>query len=153
MKKITLISSIALILLAVNIFWVWFFITNRPGHKGRVRPKKVITEKLRLNESQTKEYEKLIEVHQSTIQESQKKITNLKNRLYKTLQNAEKSTEADSLIKEIGNAQISIEHTHYNHFRDIKNLCKPEQLSSFNELSYDIAKLFSPPPRPMHEKH
>lgn len=153
MKKIKVISIIAILLLAINVFWIWFFITHKPPHGRNHDPKKVIIEKLHLDEKQTNEYEKLIEGHREDIQNSEQQIMMLKNQLYLTLKDNEKQNITDSLIAEIGKVQIEIEHISYKHFLDIKKLCKPEQENSFSELCNDIAKLFAPPSPPEHEKH
>jgi hypothetical protein len=58
----------------------------------------------------------------------------------------------DSLENKLGELQRQIETVHYNHFTDIKKLCKPEQLENFNALTHDLAKFFAPernlPPPP-----
>lgn len=153
MKKIKIISIIAIFLLAINIFWILFFISHKPLHGRGNDPKKVIIEKLHLDELQTKEYEKLIDGHRESIRNSEKHIMELKNQLYKTLKERANVSMTDSLMTEIGKAQIEIEHINYNHFQDIKQLCKPEQLNYFNELCNDIAKLFGRPSPPENEKH
>jgi hypothetical protein len=62
------------------------------------------------------------------------------------LQKDQQESLRDSLILEINKVQMNIENIHYNHFLDIKGLCRPEQQQAFNALTADIAKLFSPRP-------
>lgn len=152
MNKVKILSTIAIVLLAINVFWIWFFIAHKPPHGRRQEPKKVIIEKLKFDEQQTKDYEKLIAWHREHINESEQQIMGLKNQLYLTLTNKDASVISDSLIREIGKMQEKVEHINYKHFQDIHQLCKAEQQNSFGELSKDIAKLFAPAPRPENDK-
>lgn len=153
MNKVKILSIIVIGLLAVNLFLIWFLISHKPPH-GRVDdPKKVIIEKLHLDETQITAYERLIDAHKQNIQKTEQQMMLLKNQLYASLQEGKQIDLSDSIMTEIGNVQIEIEHINYNHFQDIKNLCKPEQLKSFDRLCMDIAKLFAPPSPRANEKH
>jgi len=153
MKKVKLLNFITICLFAINIFWIWFFISHKPPHGRKNEPKKLIIEKLNFNETQIKEYEKLIAVHREDIQKQEQQIIVLKNQMYLTLKENPNSSFTDSLIAEIGKVQIEIEHINYKHFQDISKLCTPEQQNSFYKLCNDIAKLFTPPSHPNNEKH
>lgn len=60
--------------------------------------------------------------------------------------------ESDSLIQNINACQAKIERIHYEHFIAIKNICRDDQLPAFEELTIDLAKLFSPPHPPRHKR-
>ncbi len=152
MSKIKVLSIISIGLLAVNIILIWFLMCNKTAHGKKEGPKKVIIEKLHFGVLQTKKYEKLIDWHRKNIRESESQMMVLKNQLYTSLQQGKQTNSSDSLIAEIGKVQIEIEHINYKHFQDIKQLCKPEQLKLFDELSEDIAKLFAHKPLPPNEK-
>ncbi len=153
MKKVKLLSIIAICLFSINIFWIWFFISHQPPHGRKQDPKKVIIEKLHFNEQQKKEYEKLIAVHKGNIRKQEQQILMLKNLMYLKLNQNPNNRFTDSLIARIGRAQMEIEHINYNHVQDISRLCKLEQKNSFYELCFEIAKLFTPPSAPHNEKH
>lgn len=153
MKKVKVLSIISSCLFAVNVFWIWFFISHRPPHRIKKEPKTVIIEILQFNEGQKKAYEKLIAVHREKIQKEDLKVLVLKNQLYLTLRESPTRSVADSLIAEIGEGQAKIEHINYKHFQDISKLCNPEQQILFYELCKDIAELFTPPAGPKNEKH
>jgi hypothetical protein len=61
-------------------------------------------------------------------------------------QGTEKPDVQDSVIAELGAAQQHVERIHYRHFEEIRMLCRPEQLPLFNELSAELAAIFSGPP-------
>ena len=76
----------------------------------------------------------------------------IRNNLYAELNN-ETSVKKDSLMFAISKYQLEIENTHYNHFLEIKKLCKPDQLKYFEELTKELAFYFRPnknQPPPIH---
>lgn len=114
-----------------------------PGHGG---PRNLIIERLHFTEQQVAEYDKLIQWHRSEISRADERVMELKNSLYATLLKADTPTSKDSLITEIARVQQHIEEVHYTHFEDIRNLCTADQKPAFEELSGEIASLFSHPP-------
>jgi 16S rRNA U1498 N3-methylase RsmE len=48
------------------------------------------------------------------------------------------------MIAEISKVQMKIEGIHYNHFEQIKQLCQGEQLNLFDQVTNEIATIFSP---------
>jgi protein CpxP len=152
MNKVKVLSIVSFGLFAANLILVWFLMFNKTAHDRKEGIKKIIIEKLHFDESQTKEYEKLIDWHKKNIRKSESQMMVLKNQLYTSLQQNNQTNSTDLLIAEIGKVQIEIEHINYKHFKDIKQLCKPEQLKLFDELCEDIAKLFAHKPLPPNEK-
>ena len=76
----------------------------------------------------------------------------IKNDLY--LQLTQKTINIktkDSLIEILASNQKKIEETHFKHFQDIKNLCKPNQMNSFNELTEELSRIFGRKPKPRHD--
>jgi periplasmic protein CpxP/Spy len=152
MNKVKVLSIVSIGLFAANIILICFLMSNKMAHDRKEDPKKIIIKKLHFDESQTKEYEKLIDWQKKNIRKSESQMMVLKNELYTSLQQNKQTNSTDSLIAEIGKVQIEIEHINYKHFKDIKELCKPEQLKLFDELCEDIAKLFAHKPLPPNEK-
>lgn len=152
MNKVKLYGLLALVLLIVNIVLIWFLVQNNPRERRSEAPKRFIIEKLHFDAAQVQEYDKLIKWHRDNIHASDEKVKSLKEQLYVCLQAEDKSDVADSLMQEIGKEKLHIEQVHYQHFNDIKKLCKPDQLKDFNNLTVELAKLFAPRP-PRDEKH
>ena len=124
------------------MFFVWNH--HKPRHKLE-GPKKIIIEKLELDENQVAAYDVLVLEHQERTQEEQGKIRDFKNQLYQTL--IEQNDEAkDSLIQLLADEQILIENIHYKHFLEIEALCRPEQMENFKAFVAEITSLFSQKP-------
>lgn len=146
MNKIKLLSIAVTGLLLINIGILAFLFLRKPMHspgdepmgKG---PRSVIIEKLHFDKEQVAEYEKLITIHQQTIQELDGQIRETKKQLYTTLA-AETGTNKDSLQNKLGEIQKKIESVHFSHFEAIKKLCKPGQMEYFKSLTGELAKYF-----------
>lgn len=144
MNKVKLYGAFSIALLLINIVLIWLMFSRNPPERRREEPKIFIIEKLHFDAAQISKYEKLIKWHRENINASDEKVKDLKKELYACLKSENHSVSADSLIKEIGKEKLHIEQVHYQHFSDIKNLCKPDQLSDFNSLSTELTKLFAP---------
>lgn len=130
-----------------------FIFTNnhhKPFPPGRPpSPREIIIERLKFDENQIEKYEELIDSHRNEIINIEHSLKAAKEKLYLTLL-SENENEKDELIAQINILQRKIEIAHYEHFKAIKNICKPEQINFFNDLTNDLAFIFSPfkkPPR------
>jgi Spy/CpxP family protein refolding chaperone len=148
MNKIKLLTIAVLVLLLLNLGTIGFLILG-PKHRGHGEgPKKLIIEKLHLDEQQQGQYAALIRWHRSHIDALDREIHEAKNNLYLQLIKSQPDTQVkDSLITAIVGYQKQIETTHFKHFEDLKKLCRPEQMNYFNQLTKELSSLFSKPPR------
>lgn len=147
MNKVKLYGLLSIVLLIINISLIWFLVANNLNQKRGEAPKRFIIEKLHFDSSQVQAYDKLIKWHRENINAADAKVKTLKEELYVCLQAEDKSAMADSLMQEIGKEKVHIEQIHYQHFIDIKKLCKANQLNDFNGMTTELARLFAPHPR------
>jgi periplasmic protein CpxP/Spy len=150
MSKIKLLSLAVIGLLIVNLSTVGFLFLRKPPHTEgrprpfeRMRPKNKIIETLHLDSEQVAQFEKLIDQHKEKTRQLRDNIREVKSQLYQTL-SEENASSRDSLISQLGVLQKEIEVVHYDHFAQIKKLCKPDQIEYFNSLTGELANFFSP---------
>lgn len=153
MNKIKLLTFSIVALLILNFGTLTFlFLKNPHRAEGRVMPRQIVIERLHFDTNQIASYDKLIKLHRSKIRKLQDGIRNFKNELYALLnQETIDIIKKDSLITNLAMLQKEIESTHFNHFVDIKKLCKKEQLSNFELLTEDLSKIFSHERKPKNE--
>lgn len=151
-NKIKLYGTLALILFLINIglLFLMFKSNNQPPHPARNR--NIIIEKLHFSEAQAAQYDSIIKIHRNGIKPAQHQLMDLKNTLYSNLKNETNVALNDSFILEMNKIQNQIEHIHFNHFEAIKLICTPQQLPRYNELTTELAKLFSPAPPTKRDK-
>lgn len=151
MTKTRLLSILVIALITLNIVLIMMFVIKKPHHpphhKNHEGPKNVVIEKLHFDEEQVASYEKLIAQHQSQINAKDKELKDVKNELY-ILLSVENELDKSALLGEISILKKEIEELHFNHFLDIKRLCKKDQLKDYKELTHELARLFAPHPKP-----
>lgn len=110
-------------------------------------PKNIIIEKLHFDKEQIINYESYIQQHRKAINDNEIKMNKLRSELYQQLKYQQDTAKVDSIISIIAKQQMIAEHINYNHFLEIKKLCKPSQKEDFDNLTKEIANLFSPKER------
>lgn len=143
---LVLLNSTTLIIMWVN---KPPFPPHPPQHD---RPDKVIVERLQLDEQQQKEFDKLKTEHHSQMVKLDEQSRDLHKKYFALLENEQiNDSIADSYEKQLANITEKKEEITFNHFRDLKNLCKGEQVKLFNDFVGELGKILSsppPPPRP-----
>ena len=132
------VAGLILLNLATLAFFRWGKMPPRP--EG---PRKAIIERLHFDDSQVAEYEKLIVAHRTAIGAKEAEIRAAKEGLYQLL-SSDNPIAKDSLIARIGAIQQDMERIHFDHFKEIKALCKNDQADLFKGLAGDLADYFSP---------
>lgn len=149
MTKSKLFQWTTLLLAILNIILV-AFVLNKPHHRGQHRPdsnKRMIIEKLQLDKDQVAQYKVLIQEHRHAVSSLDKEIMQGKYELYSLL-NQDDESENDALIEFIIEKQKAIEEVHFNHFEQIKSLCRGDQNGKFEALSEELARMFAHHPQP-----
>jgi periplasmic protein CpxP/Spy len=152
MKKVKVISAIAIVLLVINVFLVVFMIRNKPYNHSQHEPKRTIIQALHFDKNQVRDYEKLIQDHRKGIHKLEKQLVFAKKKLYSGM-SLKNNVSNDSLITSIGNIHIQIEQHHYNHFLSVKTICKPNQLIYFNKFTRKMHQLFTNNRRRVRKTH
>lgn len=139
MNNTKFLILIIIVLLVMNGFL--FFRLIKPRKEGA---KSIIIEQLHLDKEQIKKYESYIRQHRQDVNENEAKMNALRSNLFEQLKYDQNFLKVDSLISIIAQQQMVAEKINYNHFLEVKGLCKPSQKEAFNELTTEIAHLFSP---------
>jgi hypothetical protein len=141
------------LLLIINLVLVVFIFLKPPPPLNRKEPKHFIIERLKLDAGQIAKYEDLIADHRHQIREKDELIREYKHDLYGLLANDSIPRHVvDSITLAIAKIQKDIEVIHFEHFMDIKALCKPDQIKYFDETSTELQHIFQPD-RPMGRPH
>lgn len=146
--RILSIAVMVLVVLNMATLGVLFFRkAPHPEHRKHEGPKAIIIERLKFDDGQVASYEELIRDHRSRIDELDKRMMELRGRLY----DVNDGQSADSIIYLIGKTQGEIERVHTDHFGRMRSLCRPDQLPLFDALTKDLAGYFRPGPPPPKE--
>ncbi len=155
MEKSKLLTIAVFALLLLNLGTLGFLVFGRnagmPPHGPHREPKYQIIEQLHFDKAQQQQYEKLILGHRAAISQIEDHARMAKNRLYLQLLKDQTDDQVkDSLVDVLAAYQKQIEQTHFNHFQDIKKICRPDQLDYYYDLTQELSRIFSKPPHPRH---
>jgi periplasmic protein CpxP/Spy len=137
-NRFYLLIIIALAVLNGLLLFLYFSRPDRPPG-----PRNIIIQRLKFDEQQIKQYDKLITTHRQTSNTNEAEINVLKNTLYQQLNRVTDSQKIDSLAENIAKLQKDAEILNFRHFEAIKKICKPEQLPLFEKLVGELSQLFA----------
>ena len=159
MNKSKLLTAVVIALLTINIMTLTFFIIKKPNDvlelKINKSPKEIVIKKLHFDANQILKYDSLIEIHKNSVRKLDQNIRMYKNNIYATLAKEENNKTIDSLFFKLTNSQLAIEKIHYQHFLDIKQICKKDQMVSYESLTEELSQIFNAktPPRNQKREH
>ena len=117
------------------------------------KPNAVIIEKLGFDDGQIKEYQALIQEHSKDSRRIFREIGESKNELYKDA-SKDNAQINDSIAEVIGNKFKELESIHFDHFVEIRKICKGDQIAKFDELSSEFQSIFNMRSKPQrHNRH
>lgn len=148
MNKIRLLTISVVLLFLLNAGMIVFLFTARPlppGHDRR--PDAFIIEQLQLDKEQQQSFAQLRMQHQNAIRSAQEEDRRLHD-VYFSLVKTDQPDKAkvDSLTSLIGAQRGVIETATFEHFHQLRNLCRPEQKKLFDNTIDEITRRMAPPP-------
>jgi hypothetical protein len=141
MTKVKFLILIIVVLFISNCIMIGLHF--KADNRRKEGPKRYIIEKLHFNEAQTEKYLALIPDHRNAMREKERTMDQLRNELYASTQNPTDSIKINQIYASIALNQIEAEKINFKHFLAIKALCNPSQMGYYNELTKEIAGLFS----------
>ncbi|MCC7246795.1 MAG: periplasmic heavy metal sensor [Saprospiraceae bacterium] len=141
MNKVRFLTWAVIALGLLNIALIAGFLLRKHPPRPDEGPRERIIKRLQFDESQAKAYNDLINGHRQAIRQKDDEIAAARQELYALLATNDTSAR-DSLIARVSALQAQVENIHFNHFNDIKQLCKPDQIANFNALAGELETLF-----------
>ena len=123
---------IVAILVLINVGSLLVFWINERHHIRGSQPKEFIAHELRFDEGQKKAFEIIVKKHQDQSAEIRLEITAAKKAYYKA--GPTDSLALLSLTKAYGKLEI----LNYEHFQEIRSICKGDQKQTFDQLLQKI---------------
>lgn len=150
-SKSRILIFIIAVLLISNIAMLIFFLSGKPEMPkpdNERKPGYGISETLKkdaaFDDQQVKQYEELREKHWQKMKPMFHDMQATKNSFYSLVKDASVSDSTIStLASQIGEKQKAIDYQIFHHFRQIRNLCRPDQQSKFDTIYSGIVKRMS----------
>lgn len=158
MERTKLLTLAVVGLLLLNLLTIGFLFLKpdgppqpeqAPGRPGAEGPAAVIIERLHMDANQQAHYRQLVQAHQEKTRTLNQKTAQLYRTYYGLLEAPTYDVQqANSMSQQIADNQRAIAQLNFDHFNQIKSLCRPDQLADFNRLVSELARLFGRQQRP-----
>lgn len=143
MNKQKLLLIVVIFLVGLNLVQLIFILFKIEAKVPvTASPREIVIEKLSFDSMQICQYDSLIAQHKQRILRANRRIEQLKNELYQSLETGSTKIK-DSLINEITDVRWRIENTNYDHFYAIKQICDSSQQQKFNDLAHELNAIFT----------
>lgn len=149
MKRENFLIGLVLLLVVLNAFML-FRMSSRRGPGGGPPPHdRIIVSTLNFDERQQQAFEKLKFEHRGRIIEIEDKFESTLEKYFLLLPN-ENQKAKDSLELIIAELEREKADVTFDHFRDLRNLCRPDQQKAFDEFIPQLFRFILPS---SHRKH
>ena len=155
MSRIKFLYGVVAVLGISNLFLFYFIFDMKDQRFHPDKPKNEIIKRLRFDKKQIAEYEWTITKHRENAHKLGEQIQELKQELYSQLNKNQQDSATNKLVLQISQKQGELEFIHYNHFLEIKSICRKDQLDEYEQLTKDLSDIFRfnkrhHPPRKHH---
>lgn len=145
--KVIIISLILVNVLIIGIWW-FFNIKGQPERENRKNSGQwrhnrndFFEEALKLDSAQRIVFKEMNDRHMTRLGRTNVEVDSLKNQIkieiFKSNPNPER---IDSLFKMIAGKRTTIDTSIYYHFKRLRNVCRPNQVASFDSLMNNFIK-------------
>lgn len=124
-----------LLTLLVVLNGVLIFMLIKKPHENRLgkrAQRNFLTEQLQFSESQKEQFRDLDLPHRDKMKEFDTKIREHKDFLFSSF--SKENFSPDSIVSIIGDFEVKKEIEVFNFFKKVRNICKENQLNSFDEI-------------------
>ncbi len=156
MERTKLLTVAVLGLLLLNMFTIGFLMVNADAFRRPESPRqngdgpaRLIMDRLGFNEEQRQDYQKLVAAHRGQTKVLSAQSVQLHRSYYELLLPKEPDTVRENVLsQQIAQNQRAVAKLNFEHFAQIKALCRPDQQADFTRLVGDLSRLFGHQPRP-----
>jgi periplasmic protein CpxP/Spy len=148
-----LLYALVVVLLVVNsIVLIRFHLGSLPrGHRPPMALNNFLIRELKLDAGQTERYQVLVHGHRKAADSLRHLIRASKERMFSLLKDPASGDSAWELAaREVASLTKALDMRTMAHFRDIRDLCRPDQQPLFDSLLMEVAARMAagPPPGP-----
>lgn len=152
MEKTRFLTIIIVALAMLNIATLGFIFLGGPrglpSLSGRPAVAQFIIRSLNFDEQQVKAYQQMWEAHHRSKQDLQMRLAQARESFLQGL-----STGDTTRLAKVSKIQHDMELLTFQHFREVRGLCRPDQAPKFDEVIQEALRMLSrpdmrPPPPP-----
>ena len=149
-SKNKLLLLIIAVLLLINIGTLWYFIGSRPDHGTKERPgfTEVFRKEVGFDSAQLKQFAEMRKLHHEASKPIFDSLRKAKEDFYALLLNPQVSDSTKRAAENlIGTRQAQLDSIVFAHFAELRQLCKPDQLTKFDSSMQQLIHRIITSPR------
>lgn len=135
-------------LLLLNAGTLTFLWVNRPPNPREAGPFQFLVRATGMDEAQQEEYDKLRKEHRATLETYRHQNKQVRETLFRLMATKEvNAPEVQILADSLGALRAKEELFTYEHFRQVRAICRPDQLPRFDAAIGEAVQSMGPPPQ------
>lgn len=155
MNKNKILTFLVGILLLTNIALVAFFVARkntpekqrgRGGDRSSV-VREFLKDSIGFNEQQLAQYDQLRQQNRENMKPLFEELGNAKMAYYKFVGQPAADSASQAAANHIGEKQKALDMAFFNHFRQVRELCTPEQQAKYDSMVQQVIRRMVAPPR------
>ena len=148
MEKLKLYKIAVVLLLLLNIGTLAFLWLNRPPAPEARGPFSFLVKATEMDEKQAVGYRSLRDDHRSKMEDFRKQNGQIRAKLFELLgKNGPNDPEIAPFLDSIATLRRQEEQLTYTHFRQVRELCRPDQQAKFDAVIVEAVQNMRPPRR------
>ncbi len=146
MEKLQLYKIAIALLLALNLGTLAFMWLNRPPHPGQKGPYQFLVKATDMDKTQQAAYTQLRDAHRSKMDAFRAENSQIRSELFNLLaQKDQNAPEVLLLTNSIAAVKRQEELLTFEHFRRVREICRPEQQVKFDAAIGEAIQSMGPP--------
>lgn len=125
------------ILLVLNLLLLISMLVQNKKEPGP-EPIPFLEEALQFDEQQSRAFDALKKEHHQKMTEKNEEIRKLKDRFFEGIKNDTLVSESHIISQQIGTMVSEIEMMTFDHFKEVRALCRPDQKKKFDEIIINL---------------
>ncbi|RMG86071.1 MAG: hypothetical protein D6714_04795 [Bacteroidetes bacterium] len=147
MTQLSFFKYAVALLFLLNIGMVGFFFLTKPPAPQAHNLLRSAPKMLNLDEKQKETFQALARQHQEKMRELDRKHAELLEAYFSTFTEKSPGVSPDSLLHEAANIERAKIAATYQHFEDVKNILRPEQMPQFDKFMDQVLHQVLLPPK------
>lgn len=136
-----------LILLNIGLLSYIFLDRRKPHRRDFSPPWMIFSERIGFDSQQQAKFDSLRTIHMATLDSLRQASVPMRLQLFGLMDSAAlDTTRFVLLLDSITQNRREQEQRTFEHFREVRTICRPDQLDKFKEAMRDVSKFMSKPP-------
>lgn len=143
MSKEKFLTIAVVFLVLLNLGVLTFLFITRPSHPPE--PWRMVVKEVGFNDQQTQQYFALRDAHRNEMHRLDDQFGETLRDYFDLLKGIPNPSLEDSLLTRLGRIEREKAMITFGHFREVKSLCRPDQVDAFNRILPELTRVVLPP--------